>query len=1038
MLRTSPGKIAHVPRGEALHELPAPGLLDPSGLRDHASVGHPMSTLLTCADRHRGDTGGDSEQDDGDQKQLDDRTHAHAIGRPDGRPRGRDSSRSARPAVRARTIGMTLTLGPHAAGGALHSASMNVPATSPPDRLGSSPGAILRKRSAISRWIGVCLLTLAILCERGLGQTSVTFDTFGLGNCFRPGGPVAARVLITSDLDAPMPGLVEWEIPNPDGDRQINQRTIEIPARGGTATTWLLGDLPSRIDPLSIADEPWTIRVFEYRDGRRVEEIASARLDPSVCASRPIPQSEGLAIVIGPNEAGLTGYTTLPGRDTRPGLNELLNVVTNVEPRDLPDLWSGFEQADFILWTADDPRFQPGTLGTRLTVEGALRSWLDRGGHLVIALPRTGDPWRLERGDGVLDDLLRGVTPITESDYPLAEALPALADRPELRDPDRRITLHRFDPATLPPAWRPLAGFQPAPPPFDPDTVDIPPGTPREVAARLIDSAKASVPKPPPVIHAIRRDVGQGTLDIIGIDPSDPDLRVQQPQGLPATWVFWNPILGRRTFTPTGSVVDALATARQLAGTSQATQLGASRLVEDMIGQQSSASGGLLLGIALFGGYWLLAGPLGFAILGRLGRRRDAWIAFVATSLVGAFIGWMLGGIAIDSGTSLRHLTVLRHRYAAEGSGSETPLDHATCWFSAHLQGYGTSEVAVGDPDEASSRGAAGGDLLAHFSPPPNGFAAGFLDAARYEVDVRRRSSIVAPARETSADFVADWSGRPRSPSGVWGSTIKVAAESPVQLEVLDRDLVRVSGRLVNDSGVTLEEVVVLLVSPVRPGPLPLDKSGVPGIPGTNDRLTAQMPNLGSMVVMSTPWAPGEARDLGGTGLFGSATRLSQFGRSSLGSQFNDRFPPEEYGFVATQAFEEATTRNSSRVLQALSCFQALEPPPIVMVPNGTRTGSRFFRLLGRNLDLSRALSEPCVVILAIAKDAPCPVPINIDGELVEGDGTVLLQWVHPLPSDVDLLVPPRPDVFTNDADGSQASHLSIPSQPQGVAAAWR
>jgi hypothetical protein len=108
------------------------------------------------------------------------------------------------------------------------------------------------------------------------------------------------------------------------------------------------------------------------------------------------------------------------------------------------------------------------------------------------------------------------------------------------------------------------------------------------------------------------------------------------------------------------------------------------------------------------------------------------------------------------------------------------------------------------------------------------------------------------------------------------------------------------------------------------------------------------------------------------------------------------------------------------------------------MVPNGTRTGSRFFRLLGRNLDLSRALSEPCVVILAIAKDAPCPVPISIDGELVEGDGTVLLQWVHPLPSDVDLLVPPRPDIFTDDADGSQASHLSIPSQPQGVAAAWR
>ncbi len=1038
------GEIPDITRREPLEELSAACVLDPSGLRHHAGVRHTMSALLTGPDRHGGHQRRGPECHDDDQNQQDGGVHATIIGCPENAEEHRRGSRSDRSAHRGLMIRTTVIAGPPAGCGALHSASMRVPADSLSERTDMSSDAPERARPDVRRWIGVVLLAIAVFCERGIAQTTVTFDSFGIGNCYRPGGPVAARVVITSDLEAPVPGIVEWEIPNPDGDRQINQRTIEIPGRGGIATTWLVGDLPSRIDPLGIADEPWTVRVFEYRDGRRIEEIASARLDPSVCASRPIPQTDGLAIVLGPNDAGLAGYTTLPGRDARPGLNELLNVVTGVEPRDLPDVWAGFQQADLIVWTADDPRFQPGTLGTRLTIEGALRAWLERGGHLVIALPRSGDPWRLERGDGVLDDLLQGITPITDSNYPLSQALPALADQPGLRDPDRTITLHQFDPATLPPTWRPLAGFQPAPPPFDPAVVELPPDTPAEVAERLIESAKAAVPMPTPVIHAIRRDVGQGTLDIIGIDPSDPDLRVQHVKGLPATWVFWNPLLGRRTFTANASVVDRLAADRRLSMVSQVTQLGAGRLVENLIGQQASTSNSLMVGIVLFGGYWLIAGPLGFAILGRSGRRRHAWVAFVATSLVVAVLGWILGELSIASGTSIRHLTVLRHRYAAEGIGVETPLDHATCWFSAHLPGYGSAEVTVGDPASTSSTGASDGDLLAHFSPPPNGYAAGFLDAARYEVDARRRGSILAPARATSADFVADWLGRPSGSQGAWASTIKVAADDPVHLEMLDRGLARVSGTLINDSGVALQNVLVLLVTPVRPGPLPLDTSGIPGIPGTPDRLTAQMPNLGTMVAMSaTEWLPGETRELGGPELFGSAVRVSPFGRSSLGAEFENRFPAED-GFGPTQAFDVSTVREPQRVLQALSFFQALEPPPIVTVPNGQRSASRFLRFLGRSLDLSRDLSEPCLVVLGLAEDAPCPVPISIDGEPAEGPGLVLLQWVHPLPSDVQLLVPPRPEIFdldeTNpsDGDGSQAFRRPSDTQHQGVAATWR
>ena len=46
------------------------------------------------------------------------------------------------------------------------------------------------------------------------------------------------------------------------------------------------------------------------------------------------------------------------------------------------------------------------------------------------------------------------------------------------------------------------------------------------------------------------------------------------------------------------------------------------------------------------------------------------------------------------------------------------------------------------------------------------------------------------------------------------------------------------------------------------------------------------------------------------------------------------------------------------------------------------------------------------------------PNTIELNGETEAGTGTVLLQWLHPLPVDIDRLVPPRPrwfDQFAND-----------------------
>ena len=76
--------------------------------------------------------------------------------------------------------------------------------------------------------------------------------------------------------------------------------------------------------------------------------------------------------------------------------------------------------------------------------------------------------------------------------------------------------------------------------------------------------------------------------------------------------------------------------------------------------------------------------------------------------------------------------------------------------------------------------------------------------------------------------------------------------------------------------------------------------------------------------------------------------------------------------------------------------------------------------------------------MLAVANEAPCPVPIQLDGEPIASEVTVLLQWIHAVPPEIDVLIPPRPSEFDEDPQASQADRTTVESQRKGVAAAWR
>ena len=856
------------------------------------------------------------------------------------------------------------------------------------------------RRLRIASAIVVALALVLLVPTTAEAQTTIDMDRFGFGNAFRPGGPVAMRLVVRSDLDEAVPGLIQWEIPNPDGDVTTNTRRVEIPGRGGEISTWLIGDLPSAANPADVAREPWLVRVFEYRDGARVREIASARVDPTSAQAKAVSQDEDLVVVIGPNPAGLDGYGPLAG-GPRPGLNEMTVTIDGVEPGDIPDHWAGLEACSTIVWAANDPRYSPSLIRNKPSTRRALRDWLRRGGHLVILLPASGDPWQIGEDRNVLGDLLSDLAPERETDYPLSQALPALSDTPDLRRPDASITLRRFDPETLGPNWRPLAGFRPYAPAFDASRVPIPEGTSDAGRRVLVDQARAAWPPPPaPVVHAVRRDVDHGTLDVIGIDVSDPDLRVQQASLLPKAWIFWNPILGRSPFTVNGEAVRQLKEDRRL----QQTAIDAidSNLVSPFIALTGAAASGVGIGLLLFAAYWLLAGPVGFAILKRTGKQRHAWAVFCLVGLVFAVVAWLLGAVTVGGGRELQHLTVLTHVYAAEDDADAPALDHATCWFSTRLAGYGRNEVAVGDGGRA--------DLLAHFSPPPPATQRQFLDNTRYDRPFDDRSRMSSPSRATSAEFVADWVGRPLATEDLWNATIKVDPDHPVEVAFDRASGLTVRGRLLNGTGATLEDVTLVVVVSDRTAPLPPGPTTLPELAGTIT--TGVPPNLGIAVSFDT-WAPGDsvdlARAIGGTRLVTTYGQRNSF-RAELDRIFQSRTAREQ---VAQQLVDDVPTMSERRrSLNALSLFGILPDPRIVVERDSVGRVSRFVRRSARSIDLSRRLGEPNLILTAFAEGVPCPVPIEIDGEERDGTGTVMLRWIHPLPVDVEALVPPRDERF--------------------------
>lgn len=841
-------------------------------------------------------------------------------------------------------------------------------------------------------------LAFALALAAVLGSSSHAGDIdvkvlhFGAGDIVRGGGSVAVQLEFRSALTEPIEIEAVWELENADRDITENSRRVLLnPSQ--PLRRWVYGELPPYPEG-TLRDTIYDLRLYEVREGARVRDLGTAKIAPQNAETAPqflAPEDDGL-LAVGGRSYGLDIFAQSRDQSGRiPSMNTL-TLIGNLRDSDaFPDRWEGYSQFDALVWGG-------GTVPpARISDEAAraILEWVDRGGNLIISLPAAGDPWSIgTSGRHGFSDVLPSVAPQRVEDARVAEFLPLLSLSNALRARDAKTRVAIFDPATLDRDWQPFLAFPVR------EESDRALAATRDVKREGATQNEAEI-SPDDLggrVVGIRCRRGFGTITLLGIDVDDLAARGLQTPAIPNGDVFWNRLLGRRADTPSGAEYTALAEAKRLTTGGYSKRIGDGANIAEIIGLSGEAALGVLAATGVFALYWLVAGPLGFAILKAFRREKWSWVAFLGVAAGFSLLIWAAGGSMAGNSARIRHLTVLD--LVARAPGEYAPLKpqwrRATSWFSLFAPEYGETRVEL-DPDANESLR----NLLTSWRPY-EGTPIAFPSRERYEVPIDEPNIAVAPSRATSIDFKARWLGVPRDK---WGEMPSVTR--PVRVSI-DRSAspasISLEGGLTHGLPASLENVLIVHVWPIRN---PLLTVGLPDEKGIADRrFSAQLPNRGAMVSVAS-WPAGTELDLAKT-----FPTTSVADRMSLERAISDKYYAPLYKSASQLGVNiglGSDNINLETELEMLSIYGMLRPPTYLQDPPRDPAVLTVKRFGGRELDLSSHFTEPCIIVMGWLRSAELPYPVLVDDESVPSEGRVLVRWVLPLPAELESIIPSWP-----------------------------
>ncbi len=753
----------------------------------------------------------------------------------------------------------------------------------------------------------------------------VVNNEFGVGGVVRGASWAGIRMRISDASSETRELLVRLSGRDPDGDTPWFEQVV---TGGGEREAWTYLKIPTDLSQQEVLH----VTVFEaiatedaeraYRPGRF---LARALMSPRIV----VAVSDGLIGVLNSRGSfGLTQYGLSNNHGSySPLANERTEVVSQLSAEQLPDRWMGLSAFEALVWGDADP----SALGTERP--RAIIEWIERGGHLVVVLPEFSQSWTDARSN------------------PLHAVLPrvSIVPVPSGYDADRLLPLFDYEARTT--------------------TLEI--RDPTVVIRALVPDPRAGEDEAIPILAdpdgrvlAARRIIGQGMVTLIGINLN---ARGFLKYNLPRAEAFWNRILGRRgRFASIGELSDPTTSVGRL---NAMNRLREERWYDDDVGALIATSGraaaALTLAFITFTIYWALAGPVGFAVLKRMGLERHAWVAFVATAGVFTGIAWSGAYVLRPKTVSARHVSIIDHVY---GQG----VDRSITWMSLLVPYYGEATVRVGEDDSGRFH-----NVISPWMARKSTVRGGrFPDVRGYPIDARDPDRITFPARSTVKQLEILWAGEPprdwQMPRPMLGKEEQGGdTRNEPKLWLDERGFVH--GVLRHDLPGDLTDVVVIGVR----------------------RQASVGVRLGDNLIVSARaakrlrWAPGEKWDL---------STIAPDSWEPL-AQTLDALVPEPRGLLGTG--EEALFGTIEQRMLAMSLFHMLETPRFGEHSTASATIPRRWQTHG--WDLSKWLTQPCVIVIGhLSEDAPAPTPMSfgVSGREIPTSGRTLVRWVYPLAGD--------------------------------------
>ena len=611
------------------------------------------------------------------------------------------------------------------------------------------------------------VLFILLLATAAQAAVSGKIATIGFESFIRPDCWIPLTIQTASDEDGPKAFDLQVVQSDLDGDEVVYTRPVTV--NPGVQEFWAC----FKPDPINygipasgneVATElAKRLRIFLYDSTakKRVVQISVAGSLPQAAENGTLagPRGQKLVLIVG-RSPNVNEYRLGAANAVLGTMEDVLFVRT--QAKDLPADALGYEAADAIVWTDEDP--------DRLAADQfrALRQYVRGGGRLVVI--QNAETQRMGRLDDLLPVHIDGVAAM-----PSVEPLHSIVMPKGALQPFDEGKWGRFDP------WRKITG------PFNIARATANPDTVVDTWATWPDGKKTP--------YIARRLFGVGCVSWIAQDISDPNVTAM-PVGWPRLWeriMDWRS--NNELTLPSTLTKNETDKASALYDQSYSRDIG--QAFNQGINLTGKTAAYITLAVVFFLGYWCVAGPGMYFVLAARKRTHWSWFVFGAIAVAATLLTVGVTRLVLRGDAQAKHLSLVR----VSADGGEPAYVQSR--IGIYLPRDENAEIALTERDTAAPA------ALTPLIPWPSSDTVALRTSSPYYIPVEGDDQgatvqIGVWFRSTLKKLQATWAGKPQG--RINGKPVLLDSNTPL------------AGNLSNNTGQDLKDVVLVFRLPSASG----------------------------------------------------------------------------------------------------------------------------------------------------------------------------------------------------------------------------